>query len=57
MVRECTAYSLENISYWTKRAPGYSQVNRTELRTGQRSVWSHALDSRIRAHFPGTAPE
>lgn len=57
MVREHTAFSAENISYWTKRAPGYSEVNQTELRTGQRGVWSHALDSRIRGHFPGTAPE
>lgn len=46
-------YVAENIAYWTKRAPGYSEVNQTELRTCQREVWSRALDSRIQAHFNG----
>ncbi len=44
-------YTCENIAYWTKRAPGYAQVNRDELGSRQRQVWSRALDSRIRAHF------
>ncbi len=48
-----TAYKNDNIAYWTHRAPGYSTVNREELATDQRSVWSRALDSRIRGHFAG----
>lgn len=46
-------YKDENIAYWTKRAPGYSDVNRQELRTAQRKIWSQALDTRIRLHFEG----
>lgn len=44
-------YRTENITYWTKRAPGYSEVNREELRMSQREVWSRALDTRIQRHF------
>ena len=47
-----TNFAHENIAYWTKRAPSYSQVNQEELKTGQRAVWEDTLDSRIRAHFP-----
>ena len=47
-----TNFAHENIAYWTKRAPRYSQVNQVELKTGQRAVWKDTLDSRIRAHFP-----
>lgn len=50
-------FSSQNIAYWTKRAPGYSQVNREELDTEQRQVWSHALDSRIRQHVPNRSRE
>lgn len=46
-------YIKENIAYWTKRAPGYSDVNQEELRTAQRKVWSRALDARIQRHFEG----
>lgn len=52
-MRQLENYMTQNRNYWTKRAPGYSQVNRQELDTNQRRVWSRALDSRIRAHFPG----
>ena len=44
-------YRTENITYWTKRASGYSEVNREELRMSQREVWSRALDTRIQRHF------
>lgn len=47
---------LENREYWTKRAPGYSAVNREELSTDQRDVWKRTLTERIGAHFPGKAP-
>lgn len=44
-------YRYENIAYWTKRAPGYSNVNQEELQTDQKRVWSQTLDERIQAHF------
>lgn len=50
-------YVGTNMAYWTKRAPGYSEVNREELQTAQRQVWSRALDDRIQAHFQGAARE
>lgn len=50
-------YAEENIAYWSKRAPGYSEVNREELRTCQRKVWKQALDARIQAHFVGRKRE
>ncbi len=46
-------YMGDNIDYWTKRAPSYSDVNQEELNTSQRKVWSQALDSRIQTHFKG----
>ena len=49
-------YMHDNIAYWTKRAPGYSQANRVELHTGQRQVWAHALESRIRKRFGDKSP-
>lgn len=45
-------YAKENQRYWTQRAPSYSQVNREELATAQRQVWSQTLDERIRGRFP-----
>ena len=44
---------LENRSYWTGRASGYSEVNRKELATGQRSLWLQEISRRIRRAFPG----
>ena len=46
----------ENREYWTRRAPGYSRVNREELATDQRRLWRQALRERISARFPGRAP-
>lgn len=45
-------FEEKNIAYWTERAPSYSGVNQEELATNQREVWSRALDTRIRQHFP-----
>ena len=47
----------ENREYWTRRAPGYSRVNREELATDQHRRWRRALVERIGARFPGCAPE
>lgn len=49
-------YMRNNIAYWTKRAPGYSQANREELHTGQRQVWAHVLESRIQKQFGNQSP-
>ena len=46
----------QNRAYWTRRAPGYSEVNREELATGQRSLWRRALAEPIEGRFPGRAP-
>lgn len=51
------AFARENIAYWTGRAPGYSQVNRSELSSGQRAVWRGVLDEQIGLRFPGRAPQ
>lgn len=51
------SYEEENITYWTRRAPGYSQVNRDELASRQRAVWSGLLCERIRARYPDRPPE
>lgn len=45
-------YETENIHYWTRRADGYSRVNREELSTAQKSVWKTQLSRRLAAHFP-----
>ncbi len=46
----------ENRTYWTGRAPGYSEVNRLELATAQRQKWRDFLRDEIEGHFPGRAP-
>ena len=47
----------ENKTYWTGRAPGYSEVNRLELTTDQRQKWRNCLRTEIEEHFPGRKPE
>ncbi len=42
----------ENREYWTGRAPGYSEVSRLELRTGQRERWKDCLRRELTLHFP-----
>lgn len=44
-------YEEENIHYWSNRASGYSDVNKEELTSNQKSVWSTLLDERIQKHF------
>lgn len=50
------SFAEDNIAYWTKRAPGYSGVNRGELSSGQRGVWSALLASEIKARFADREP-
>ena len=50
------SYEEENITYWTRRTPGYSHVNRDELLSRQRTVWGELLHERIQAHDPGREP-
>ena len=51
-----TSIIHENREYWTRRAPGYSEVNREELATRQREIWKNMLIERINGRFPGRAP-
>ena len=46
-----STYAQENITYWTRRAPSYSDVNQEELGGSQHSVWSRIIDQRIQSHF------
>lgn len=52
-----TTILSENKTYWTGRAPGYSEVNRLELATGQRRRWSDCLRAELKRQFPGRAPQ
>ncbi len=47
----------ENKMYWTGRASGYSEVNQTELGSGQRQKWRDCLRSEIARHFPAAAAD
>lgn len=53
----CKTILNENRAYWAQRAPGYSQVNQKELRTGQHTVWRHTLSEKILEQFPGRCLE
>lgn len=53
----CEQLKDENEAYWTNRASGYSEVNKDELRTQQKAVWTRELAEQIEAAFPGVAPE
>lgn len=52
-----TGFEQENISYWTRRAAGYSAVNQDELAGGQRAVWGALISEHISSHCPGRRPE
>ena len=50
---ECRDTILEeNKSYWTGRAPGYSEVNKLELATEQRQKWKDCLRAELARAFP-----
>ena len=53
----CKTIISENKAYWTQRAEGYSEVNRTELNTTQRDIWRGELRRHIARQFPDRAPE
>lgn len=44
-------YAADNVAYWSKRAPGYAEVNRAELGGGQLAVWGRELDQCIQERF------
>ena len=46
----------ENRAYWTRRAPSYSELSRSELATSQRQKWKDCLRGEIERQFPGKAP-
>ena len=47
----------ENRQYWTGRAPGYAEVSRLELSTGQRRKWKDCLRAELERQFPEQSPE
>ena len=53
----CEQLKDENEAYWTNRASGYSEVNKDELRTQQKAVWTCELTEQIETAFPEVAPE
>lgn len=53
----CEQLKDENEAYWTNRASGYSEVNKDELRTQQKAVWTCELTEQIETAFPRVAPE
>lgn len=52
----CEQLKDENETYWTKRAAGYSEVNKDELRTQQRDTWTVELTGQIARAFPDAHP-
>ncbi|HEY9574205.1 MAG TPA: class I SAM-dependent methyltransferase [Lachnospiraceae bacterium] len=43
----------ENLNYWSKRASGYSHINREELENyDHKTSWSQVLDDHIKTAFP-----
>jgi len=47
----------ENREYWSRRASGYSEVNKAELATDQREKWKRCLRKEILRQFPDRSPE
>jgi len=47
----------ENRAYWSHRAPGYSQVNQSELAGQSRDRWSALLIEELKARFPERSPK
>ena len=47
----CETLIEENKTYWTKRAPGYSEVVEQELISQQKDKWNAVLSREIQSHF------
>ena len=56
-MEQAISFKKDNINYWSKRAAGYSNVNREELSGNQHDVWQHVLHSNICNHLPGRDTE
>ncbi|MBR1740739.1 MAG: class I SAM-dependent methyltransferase [Lachnospiraceae bacterium] len=41
----------ENRTYWTRRAPGYSELNQSELSSKKHAIWRELLCTQIISHF------
>ena len=50
------ALKADNLTYWTNRASGYSEVNQEELEGDQRGVWTAELAAQIGRVFPQARP-
>ena len=49
-------YETENQAYWTNRGGGYSEVNKSELNSGQHQVWGGVLFEQISRQYPERKP-
>ncbi len=47
---------IDNKNYWTKRATGYSEMNRAELFSDQKEKWQDYLCEKLKEHFPDSEP-
>lgn len=57
MKKEGQSFESENIAYWTNRAGGYSEVNQSELTSGQHEVWGSTLAQYIQGHHSDKKPQ
>ena len=48
---------IDNKKYWTKRAAGYSELNRDELFSDQKEKWQDYLCERLKERFPDKEPK
>jgi ubiquinone/menaquinone biosynthesis C-methylase UbiE len=46
----------ENRTYWSHRAPGYSEVNKRELSSDQKDRWKNFIKNKIETHFTDKNP-
>ncbi len=54
---DCAHLKGANEAYWTNRAAGYSEVNKDELRTQQKAIWTAELTGQIAETWAGVEPE
>lgn len=55
-MEQAISFKKDNINYWSKRAAGYSNVNREELSGNQHDVWQQVLHSNIVKQFGDRDP-
>ena len=51
-MEEFGIFERENQTYWTRRAPSYSEVHQDELHTMQHTIWGSVLQTRLDSCYP-----